>query len=161
MTLSRAAGIALLLACFAAPLADAQEEGSGTRTARNLESGTSVIVPSPEPFTLNAYDAIHLRHLLHRVGFLQRWDGSGHPETVAVETVYAVPAGIDRDAPGGHKRRYEIRLNGEPLDWDRLYIEYGDRMMNLRALFTYRNQYPPDDLRYFLPEILPSGEQRE
>ena len=161
MTLFRAAGIALLLARVAAPLADAQEEGSGTRPDPHPDSRTSVIVPSPEPFTLNAYDAIHLRHLLHRVGFLQRWDGSGHPETVAVETVYAVPAGIDRDAPGGHKRRYEMRLNGEPLDWDRLYIEYGDRMMNLRALFTYRNQYPPDDLRYFIPEILPSGEQRE
>jgi hypothetical protein len=161
VTLSRAAGIALLLACFAAPLADVQETESGARDRAAAEGGTSVIVPSPEPFTLNAYDAIHLRHLLHRVGFLQRWDGSGHPETVAVETVYAVPAGIDRDAPGGHKRRYEIRLNGEPLDWDRLYIEYGDRMMNLRALFTYRNQYPPDDLRYFIPEILPSGEQRE
>lgn len=107
-----------------------------------------VIIPAPEPFSLSAYDALHARAMMHRVGFVQLWYGSGAPRTVRVERVEAVRVGREDGLPPGHRVRYDLRLNGAAVDWDHTYIEYGGRMVSLRLLFTYRNQYPPDDLEY-------------
>jgi len=115
----------------------------------------SVIVPVPEPFTLNAYDAVQAIWMIRRAGLLQRETGEpNRPEIVAVREVRGVFVGEDEDAAVPfERRRYDLLLNGERLDWDSLYIKYGGRMVSLRALFTYRNQHPqtPPDYRTPLP----------
>ncbi len=108
------------------------------------------IVPAPEPFTLNSYDVIDAVWMLRRVRFLQRWDGQTRPETIVVRTAESVWVGYDPDAYEGHRNRYDIVLNGESIEWDLLYIEYANDMVNLRLLYTYRNQQPPPDLPYRL-----------
>lgn len=135
------APLALLLALFAVAGAPAQRI--------ELDEGVpTVIVPAPQPFSLSAYDALHARAMLYRVGFVQLWYGQGMPRTVAVERVDTVRIGRDDGFPPGHRVRYDLRLNDGALDWDHTYIEYDGRMVSLRLLFTYRNQYPPDDLEY-------------
>ena len=110
--------------------------------------------PSPEPFTLNGYDAVQAVWMIRRVGLLLHETPGGTAEIIPIrETadVRAVHVGTDPDAPGPqHQERYDIVINDEPLDWDNTFIRYGGRMINLRALFTYRNQIPPDGLRYRL-----------
>ncbi|MFO8064822.1 MAG: hypothetical protein R6V29_09355 [Spirochaetia bacterium] len=111
-------------------------------------SPPQVVIPTPEPFTLSAYDALHARAMMHRVGFVQLWDGENDRETVAVRDVETVKVGENQSLPPAHRARYDLRLNGEMVDWDHTYIQYGGRMVSLQLLFTYRNQHPPDDLRY-------------
>lgn len=113
----------------------------------------SVIVPIPEPFSLNAYDAVQAIWMIRRAGLLQRkTDHPNRPEIVPVREVRGVFVGEDDEAPVPFERRsYDLLLNGEPLDWDRLYIKYGGRMVSLRALFTYRNQHPQTPPAYRLP----------
>jgi len=108
------------------------------------------IVTAPEPFTLNSYDVIDAVWMIRRARFLQYWDYENRPEIVTARTVQSVPVGFDPNAYEGHQNRYDILLNGEPVDWDHLYIEFGGEMINLRLLYTYRNQKPPPDLPYRL-----------
>ena len=108
------------------------------------------IVPAAEPFTLNSYDVIDVVLMIRRVGILQWWDGRSRPQIVAVRTVESVWTGFNPDAYEAHQNRYDVLINGRPADWDRLYIEYGNDMINLRLLYTYRNQQPPPDVPYRL-----------
>lgn len=108
------------------------------------------ILPAPEPFSLNSYDVIDAVLLLRRVRFLQRWDYESAPETVVVHTARSVHVGFDPDAYYAHQNRYSILLNGEPIDWDHLYVEYAGDMINLRLLYTYRNQKPPPEIPFRL-----------
>ncbi|HUW40147.1 MAG TPA: hypothetical protein VMV90_04000 [Rectinemataceae bacterium] len=110
-----------------------------------------LILPSPEPFSLSARDAQQAIDMIRSVGLLEFWDGKGQARIVAVRRLWAVFTGYDPRIFAGHRRRYDLVLNGRAMDWDHLYIEYGGGMVNLRALFTYRNQYPPDDLNYRMP----------
>lgn len=112
---------------------------------------SSRILPAPEPFSVSAYDAQQAIDMIRRVGLLESWGGGGQASIVAVRSIGAVFVGYDPQAVVGHRRRYDLVLNGNRIDWDHLYIEYGGSMVNLRALFTYRNQYPPDSLIYRLP----------
>lgn len=110
------------------------------------------IFPAPEPFSVNGYDALQAAHLIRRAGLLVRPAG-GKREIVAVRTVEIVEASQEKrieQMPPGHRKRYDLVLNGEPLDWDSLYIEYGGRLVNLRLLFTYRNQRPAPNIPYSL-----------
>jgi hypothetical protein len=52
--------------------------------------------------------------------------------------------------PELHRRRFDIILNGEPLEWSSHYVEYGGRMVNLQILFTYRNQRPVPAVPFYL-----------
>ena len=108
------------------------------------------IVPAPSPFSLNSYDVIDAVWLIRRAGLLQRWDYESRPETVPVRTVESVWNGYDPNAYEGHRNRYSILLNGEPIEWNYLYVEYAGDMINLRMLYTYRNQKPPPDVPYRL-----------
>lgn len=108
------------------------------------------IVPAPEPFSLSSRDAIHAVLLIRQVGLLQWWDGESRPVIVPVDEVYSVHVGFDPDAYEGHQNRYDLMLNGEPLDWDHLYIAYDEDVLNLRLLYTYRNQQPIPDVPYRL-----------
>lgn len=108
------------------------------------------IVPAPEPFSVNSRDALEAIALIRRVGLMQWWDGSSRPRIVAVREIYSIHVGFDPDAYEGHQNRYDLVLNGEPIDWDQLYIEYDGEMLNLRLLYTYRNQEPIPDLPYRL-----------
>jgi hypothetical protein len=144
-----AGALALLLALSAAPSALAQKSLRG-----------EAIVPNPEPFSLNSYNALQAAALIRRVGFLQRWDGRGMPETLAVERVETVHIGVDPEAVPARRNRYDLRVNGQALDWDVTYIEYDGRMVNLRLLFTYRNQHPPEGLEYFIPLDLSGREEQ-
>jgi hypothetical protein len=111
---------------------------------------TGPIVPSPEPFSLSARDATHAIALIRRVGLLQWWDGESRPRTVAVRQVYARQVGYNPDAYERHRERFDLVLNNEPLDWDHLYIAYDEDVLNLRLLYTYRNQQPVPDVPYRL-----------
>ncbi len=102
----------------------------------------------PEPFTLIGYDVLQAEALIRRAGLLIRLIGENR-EIVAVRTVEVVEIGRMEQMPPLHRRRYDLLLNGEPMDWDALYIEYGGRLVNLRLLFTYRNQRPVPDVPYF------------
>jgi hypothetical protein len=110
-----------------------------------------LILPSPQPFSVSARDAQQAIDMIRRAGLLEHWDGNGQARVVAVRTLWAVFTGFDPQILVGHRRRYDLVLNGSRMDWDHLFIEYGGSMVNLRTLFTYRNQYPPDDLQYRLP----------
>ncbi|TVQ96244.1 MAG: hypothetical protein EA403_16575 [Spirochaetaceae bacterium] len=113
----------------------------------------SVIVPVPQPFTLNAYDATQALWLVRRSPLLQRWVPGEPRRNIMVREVRAVLVAIDEDAPTPALRpRYDLWVNGAPLDWDHTFIEYGRSMVNLRLLFTYRNQYPPTALRFRIPD---------
>ena len=108
------------------------------------------ILPPNEPFTLNSYDFIDAVAMIRRARKLLYWDHSTRPRIVPVRRVESVPVAFDSQAWENHQHRYDILLNGEPIDWDRLYIEYAGDMINLRMLYTYRNQQPPPDLPYRL-----------
>jgi len=108
------------------------------------------ILPAPQPFTLNSYDVIDAVWMIRRAGFLQWWDGESRPLIVPVRRVESTWVGYDPQAYEGHRNRYDVLLNGEPLDWDCLYVEYDNDSINLRLLYTYRNQQPPPDLPYRL-----------
>ena len=114
------------------------------------EPWTGPIVPAPEPFTLSSRDVIHAVFLIRRARFLQYWDYESRPRTVPVREAYSVHVGFDPDAYEEYRHRYDIILNGEPMDWEHLYIEYDGDMINLRLLFTYRNQRPVPNIPYRL-----------
>lgn len=133
-----------------AELGPAQEIWAPEEGPNPSEPWSAPIVPAPTPFSLNSYDVIDAVWLIRRAGFLQRWDYETRPETVAVDTVESVWSGYDPHAFEGHRNRYSILLNGEPLDWDHIYVEYAGDMINLRLLYTYRNQKPPPDVPYRL-----------
>lgn len=116
--------------------------------------GPVPVHPSPEPFTLNGYDATQAVWMIRRAGLLLWEPAQGPSEIIAVRersAVRAVPVGTDDTAPGPqHRDRYDIEVNGQPLDWRNTFIRYRGRMTNLQALFSYRNQTPPEGLRYQL-----------
>lgn len=109
----------------------------------------TIIVPGPIPFSLDAISAINCIELLRRNRFIQVNDENGTSYIVKVQTVWSISLGLNESYPGGHQRRYDIVLNGKPLDWDHSYVEYGGEMINLRLLYLYRNQYPPQGLKYY------------
>jgi hypothetical protein len=108
------------------------------------------LVPASEPFSLGAYDVIDAVWLIRRARFLQYWDYERAPETIVARSVESYWVDFDPNAYEGHQNRYSILLNGEPIDWDHLYVEYAGDMINLRLLYTYRNQKPPPEVPYRL-----------
>ena len=107
-------------------------------------------VSPPEPFSLNGYDSIQAISVLRRAGLIRVLDDDGRPRTVAVREVHAVLIGVDEHAAPAYRLRYDVILNGEPLAWDKTYVEYGGRMVNMRLLFTYRNQVPPSSVPFHI-----------
>lgn len=116
--------------------------------------GLGGLYRSPEPFSVNEYDVVQALWLLRRARLLIQVGPDGDRTIVPVRDVAAVRAvylGTDPEAPGPqHEDRYDIVLNGEPLDWANTYIEYNNRMANLQVLFTYRNQLPEAGLPFYL-----------
>ncbi len=149
--MTRSTALVLLAAAAAvlwAPTATAQEV-----FPQRVPERSSVIVPAPQAFTLNAYDATQALWLVRRSPLLQRWVPGEPRRNIMVREVRAVLVAIDEDAPTPALRpRYDLWVNGAPLDWDHTFIEYGRSMVNLRLLFTYRNQYPPTALRFRIPD---------
>ena len=125
-----------------------------------IEPESPILYPTPEPFSVNAWDAVQALWMIRRVGLL--WyeapsaqdDETGRygdsSRVVRVDSVRAVYVGEDETYPAVHKERYNLVLNGEPIDWANLYIEYGGVMRNLQLLYTYRNQRPFPDRQYRL-----------
>lgn len=144
----------LVIATALAMLLGAEEYASGETHRWSRFPESSAIHPAPEPFTVNGYDAVQAVWMIRRARLLVHEPPDGSSEIIPVRTVTdvrAVHAGSNPDAPGPqHVERYDITVNGNPLDWDNTYIRYGGRMVNLRALFTYRNQETPPGLRYRL-----------
>ncbi len=103
---------------------------------------------APEPFTLNSYDVIHAVLMIRREPALLRVDDDRVRTIVPVKSVRSVWVDFNADAYENHQNRYDVELNGEPLDWDHLFIEYDGTMVNLRLLFTYRNQQPVPNVQY-------------
>jgi len=109
------------------------------------------IYTSPDPFTLDARASQTLIDVLRTQQFLIFDDGSGERSIVRVNEIWAEYRGIDDSLPVGFRRRYELILNGEPLDWPNYYIEWGLEMVNLQTLFTYNNQLPTPGLKFRTP----------
>jgi hypothetical protein len=109
------------------------------------------LVPAPQPFSLNSYDAIDAVLMLRRARLLQYRYADGSTEIIPVESVYSFWVGFDPAAYENHQNRYDLMLNGEPIDWGNLFVEYGGEMLNLQLLYTYRNQRPVPDVRYRNP----------
>ncbi len=109
------------------------------------------LVPSPVPFTVNSYDAIDAVRLIWRVGLLQYRYADGSTRIVPVESVRSYWAGFDPQAYENHQNRYDLLLNGEPIDWGNLFLLYNGEMINLQLLYTYRNQRPVPEVRYRNP----------
>lgn len=89
--------------------------------------------------------------MIRRVGLLiEEQPGERRGRIISIahpREVEAVFVGIDENAPGAaHRQRWDITIRGEPLDWRHTFIRYGGRMVNLQALFTYRNQELPPGL---------------
>jgi hypothetical protein len=117
----------------------------------HAQAWSAPIVPAAQPFTLNSYDALDAVALLYRVGFVQLRFGDGSLRTIRVRTARTVWVDYDPDAYEAHRNRYDVVVNETPIDWDHTYIEYERRMVNLRLLYTYRNQQPIIPPRYRLP----------
>ncbi len=103
----------------------------------------SIILPGPKPFSLDAKSAIYCINILKGNRLIEKKNGSSKSTIVEVHTVWSFFLGLEENYPEGHRLRYDIIVNGTPLDWDNSFIEYGGEMINLRLLFLYRNQYPP------------------
>jgi hypothetical protein len=110
------------------------------------------IKPAPEPFSLDAYSAVQAVWMLRRTRYLRLIAESDRATTVPVRSVRVTRVQEDPDPAPPDEARYDILLNGTPLDWDNLYIYYNRRMINLRLLFTYRNQRPVPGDRFLLDE---------
>ena len=110
----------------------------------------TIIIPGPDPFSLDVRSAIYCINLLKNNRYIEKNDESDKAIIVEVETVWSWFLDYDENYPEGYRKRYDIIVNGNPLDWDNSYIEYGGEMLNLRLLFLYRNQYPPKSLEYYL-----------
>jgi hypothetical protein len=118
----------------------------------STEGGTPFREPSLEsgaPFSLNAYDAVHALYLLRRQLFVQVLEEGGQYRTVRIRQVRALRL-PDAEYPltPFERKRYDILLNGEPLEWERTFIEYDERRVNMRLLYTYRNGGLPAELLY-------------
>ncbi len=110
---------------------------------------STAIYDTPDPFSLNGYDALHAIALLKRERLLIRRTGSSR-EIVPVRSVEAREVEPIEEMPPLHRRRYTLILNEEPIEWERMYIDYGGRLLNLQLLFTYRNQRPVPDAPFVL-----------
>ncbi|MCG8478488.1 MAG: hypothetical protein MI724_05280 [Spirochaetales bacterium] len=108
------------------------------------------IFRSPEPFSLNGYDARQAMAMIRRVGLLVRGRDTASREIIVVDSVEAVRGDTIEDYPPLHRQRWDVLLNGAPIDWDDTYIEYGGRLVNLQLLFTYRNQRPVPPVPFLL-----------
>jgi hypothetical protein len=104
--------------------------------------------PAYEPFSLSSYDVLHAVAMIQRSWALVYVNEDGGTETLPVRSVRSVWVGFDPDAFENHQNRYDVELNGEPLDWDRTYIEYDGELVNLRILFSYNNQRPIPEVEY-------------
>ena len=118
-------------------------------SAQGSSSGDPIIVPGPDPFSLDVVSAIYCINLLKNNRFLEKNEESGSLEVIEVETIWSWFLDYDESLPEGYRKRYDIIVNGSPLNWDNSFVEYGGEMLNLRLLFLYRNQYPPENLEYY------------
>lgn len=110
---------------------------------------STAIYPTPEPFSLMWYDAQHAAALVRRAGLLVHRGDAGR-ETRVVRTVEIVEVEPLEEMPPAYRRRWDIVLNGAPLDWANTYVEWGGRLVNLQILFTYRNQRPVPSVPFIL-----------
>ncbi len=108
----------------------------------------SIILPGPEPFSLDTKSTIYCINILKGNRIIEKKNDTSKSTIVEVHTVWSFFLGFEENYPEGYRLRYDIIVNGTPLDWDNSYIEYGSEMINLRLLFLYRNQYPPQGLKY-------------
>ena len=106
-------------------------------------------LPAGAPFSLNAYDAVNALYLLRRAAVVGELTEGGTYRWIWISRVRAVRL-PDAENPltPFERKRYDISINGQPLNWERSYIEYDGRMVNLRLLYTYRNGGLPSGLRY-------------
>lgn len=136
-----------LIVLLAGPALSAQE----TSESRDVETQPfrEPSLQEGAPFSLNAYDAVHALYLLRRELFLQVREQDGSYRTVRIHRVRALRL-PDAENPltPFERKRYDILVNGEPVDWKRSYIEYDERRVNLRLLYTYRNGGLPAGLLY-------------
>ena len=142
-------GIALFI-CTLLPVSGQATGGlGGSRVSGEESPFREPSLAEGAPFSLNAYDAVHALYLLRRTLFLRVRRRSGQLETVRIREVRALRL---KDAPNPltpfERKRYDILVNGERIDWANSFIEYDEREINLRLLYTYRNGGLPEGLRY-------------
>ncbi|WP_028973203.1 hypothetical protein [Spirochaeta cellobiosiphila] len=116
--------------------------------AQRTISPDSILHPSPTPFSLDGQSAVYCKRIL-RNNFILELQDDGKYTTIMVKTVQAQFLNWDTTYPLGMQKRYDILINGHKLDWNKTYIQYGKEMINLRVLFTYKNQQLPEDLEKY------------
>lgn len=102
----------------------------------------SRILPEPRPFTVDAQAAQIAINLARSAMFLLHQSPGQPRRIIPVRQVWAEFQFADETFPPGYRRRFDVVVNQEPLDWANTYIEYGGRMISMKVLFTYRNQDP-------------------
>ncbi len=96
--------------------------------------------------------------MIRRAGLLMvQRPGQRRPEIRSLphpRAVQSLHVGRDEDAISPvHRERFDIVIDGDPLDWEHTFIQFGGQMVNMMALFSYRNQaLPPGLQRYLLVE---------
>lgn len=143
-----AALLVLVLAAIASPLASVADDGGSLAPA--AERGfREPSLPSGAPFSLNAYDAVHALYLLRAQSFVIERSQVGADRIIPVRQVRSLRlADAENPLTPFERRRYDILLNGERINWEVSFIEWGGRMVNLRVLYTYRNGALPEGLTY-------------
>lgn len=127
-------------------------DGGGLHDERFSEEPTNVLRRRDEPFSLDLQTAIQAVRFIRRAGVLQTYEPGSRPELLPVESVWLVLVVPDTDPDNPPlDSRYDLVLNGAPLAWERTYMLYGGRMVNLGALFTYRNERPAAPGPYTIP----------
>ncbi|MDC7124116.1 MAG: hypothetical protein PQJ46_01015 [Spirochaetales bacterium] len=118
-------------------------------TEKNTDT-KDTIVKTPEPFSIDARSAIYCINLLKNNRYLEKQNNKAKYNIIEVKTVWSWFIKYDESFPEGYRKRYDIIVNGNNMDWDNSYIEYGGKMINLKILFLYRNQYPPESLKDYI-----------
>jgi hypothetical protein len=151
--------VVLLLLCVGAAQPGAQEPADPTVPAQparpadqadQADPAATELLPAQQPFDLNLHNARMAKAMLERVGVVMLRARDGRVRSVGVRRVRIEYVGRDERYPEPFDRRFDLRLNGEALDWGATYIEYDFRMVNMQLLFTYRNQRPVPEGPYYL-----------
>jgi hypothetical protein len=100
------------------------------------------ILPEPVPFTVDAQAAQIAINLMRSAMFLLHQPPGQPRRIIQVRQVWAEFQFADQTFPPGFRRRFDLLVNQEPLDWAHTFIEYGGQMISMKVLFTYRNQDP-------------------
>jgi hypothetical protein len=85
--------------------------------------------------------------MLRSILFVMQVEANGKRQTIRVRSVDMRLVEKERLPPpypdGQYESRWDLVLNGEAIDPRQFALEYGQKIVNLGALFTYRQEFYP------------------